>query len=107
MTGKVLTANRVTDGEVVFFTEAHDWSPKIADALVAEDESTCALLDEQVKQTEAGTEVTDAYLFDVKRIDGLVRPAHIRERIRTLGPTVRADLGKQSDGNGGTFQVLD
>ena len=40
---------------------------------------------------------------DAVREDGRIRASHIRERMRTLGPTVRLDLGKQADGTGGGF----
>lgn len=105
MTCKVLTANRVSDGDVVFFTSDDGWSLKISDAFCARDETALEVLEEQVRLSEAGTEVTDAYLFDADVIDGVLRPRHIRERIRTLGPTVRADLGKQSSGTGGAFSA--
>ena len=38
-----------------------------------------------------------------ERRAGAIRAAHIRERMRTLGPTVRPDLGKQAEGTAGTF----
>jgi hypothetical protein len=42
-------------------------------------------------------------LFDAERVDGKIRALHMRERIRTLGPTVRLDLGKQAEGTSGAF----
>ena len=36
-------------------------------------------------------------------LEGRVRAAHIRERMRALGPTVRLDLGKQAEGKGAGF----
>ncbi len=106
MSGKILTANRVNDGDVVFFTSDHQWSLRISDALFAEDEAVLELLEDQLRLAETGTEVTDAYVFDAEKFDGVLRPRHIRERIRTLGPTVRADLGKQSNGTGGAFSAV-
>ena len=47
--------------------------------------------------------MTGAYLIDAERRDGFIRAAHIRERMRTLGPTVRLDLGKQAEGTAGAF----
>ena len=105
MVCKVLTANRVSDGDVVFFTSDDGWSLRISDAFRAQDDAALKRLEEQVLLSEAGTEVTDVYLFDAEVIDGVVRPRHIRERIRTLGPTVRVDLGKQSSGTGGAFSA--
>lgn len=106
MTGKILTANRVSDGDVVFFGRDHQWSLKISEALYAQGESDLQLLEEQLALAESGTDVTDAYVFDAELVEGALRPKHIRERIRTLGPTVRADLGKQSSGVGGSFSAV-
>jgi len=50
--------------------------------------------------------VTGTYLFDAERRDGHVFASHIKERIRSLGPTVRVDLGKQAEGKGGHFAAL-
>ena len=41
--------------------------------------------------------------LDAERLEGRVRAAHIRERMRALGPTVRLDLGKQAEGKGAGF----
>lgn len=101
--GKVLTANRLADGAVVFLSRAGHWSEAIDDAAVALEKDAEAALEQRGKEAEAGNHVTGAYLFDAERREGRVRALHIRERIRTLGPTVRADLGKQAAGIGGAF----
>ena len=102
-TGKALTANRLGDGAVVFLTRAGHWAEAIDDAAVALEKDAQAALEQRGKEAEARNHVTGAYLFDVERRDGHVRALHIKERIRTLGPTVRADLGKQAAGIGGAF----
>ena len=86
--GKVATANRLSDGAVVFLTQAGRWSEAIDSALVAVE---TAALTEQATHAEAVNHVTGSYLIDVERRDGRVRPLHIRERIRALGPTVGTD----------------
>ncbi len=101
--GKALTANRLGDGAVVFLTRAAQWSERIDEAAVALEKGSEAALEQRGKEAEARNAVTGAYLFEVERKDGHVRALHIRERIRTLGPTVRVDLGKQADGTGGVF----
>lgn len=105
MTGQILTAYRVADGDVVFFSTDEQWSACLSDAHLAEDETALALLKEQLRLAAAGTKVTDPYLFKAERVDGVLRPLHIRERIRSLGPTVRADLGKQSASPGGALSA--
>ena len=105
-TGKVLTANRLADGAVVFLTHTAQWSEAIDAAVVALEPQSASALAERGKQAEALNVVTDSYLVEVERRDGRVRPLHIRERIRTLGPTVRDDLGKQAEGKGGGFAAI-
>ncbi len=102
-TGKALTGNRLTDGEVVYLTRAATWSETIDEAAIALEPQSAAALDARGAAAVTGNIVTEAYLIDVERRNGHVRPLHIRERIRTLGPTVRADLGKQASGHGGHF----
>ncbi|HUF44466.1 MAG TPA: DUF2849 domain-containing protein [Aestuariivirgaceae bacterium] len=87
-TGKVITANRLSDGTVVFLAEAGYWSKEIDNAVVAFGPEAAAGLSEDGQQAESANHVTGSYLIDVERRDGRVHPLHIRERIRALGPTV-------------------
>ena len=104
--GQVLTANRLRDGEVVFLTRAGQWSLAIDEAALALEPQAAKALETRGKADEAANIVTGIYLFDAERIDGRVRANHIRERMRTLGPSVRLDLGKQAAGDGGAFPAF-
>ncbi len=73
--------------------------------LALEPEAAKALEARGVEAMKANV-VTGSYLFAAERRDGRVRASHIRERIRTLGPTVREDLGKQAEGTGGGFAAV-
>lgn len=101
--GQLITANRLRDGIAVFLTRAGTWSEKIDDAALALEPQAAVALESRAKADEAATIVTGAYLIDAERRGGRVRASHIRERMRTLGPTVRSDLGKQADGTAGAF----
>jgi hypothetical protein len=101
--GQVLTANRLRDGEVVYYTRGGQWSEKIDDAVVALEPQAAKALEARGVDDEKATLVTGVYLFDAIREGKHVRAAHIRERIRALGPTIRADLGKQASGQGGAY----
>ena len=105
--GQVMTANRLRDGEVVFLTRSGEWNEKIDEAVLALEPQATAALEARAKDDEKATLVTGSYLSDAERRDGRVRAAHIRERMRTLGPTVRLDHGKQADGTGGGFAAPD
>jgi Protein of unknown function (DUF2849) len=103
-TGKVMTANRLADGVVVFLIRSGQWSERIDEAAVALEPGSAATLEARGEEAVRSNLVTGPYLFEAERRDGRVRALHIRERIRTLGPSVRADLGKQAEGLGGGFQ---
>jgi Protein of unknown function (DUF2849) len=105
--GQVMTANRLRDGEVVFLTRSGVWNEKIDEAVLALEPQATAALEARAAQDVKSTLVTGTYLFDAERIDGRIRATHMRERIRTLGPTVRLDLGKQAEGTSGAFAFKD
>jgi hypothetical protein len=95
---QALTANRLTDGVVVYLTPQNTWSPSLQDAEVVEGKEACdALLARGQLFFEPGNEVLDVYLFEVEKTDSGIRAASVREVIRQAGPTVRTDLGKQAE----------
>jgi hypothetical protein len=101
--GQLVTANRLRDGIAVFLTRSGEWSEVIDEAVLALEPQAAAALEARAKDDERKTLVTGAYLIDAERLNGRVRAAHIRERMRALGPTVRLDLGKQAEGKGAGF----
>ena len=101
--GQLVTANRLRDGIAVFLTRSGEWSEMIDEAVLALEPQAAAALEARAKEDEKKTLVTGAYLIDAERLNGRVRAAHIRERMRALGPTVRLDLGKQAEGKGAGF----
>jgi len=99
---KALTANRLIDGEVVFWREGA-WVERFAQAqLFADDEMA------EAAEGHAKTQITllvDPYLIDVIEAPGGFAPLSYRERLRALGPTNKLDHGKQAAG-GEEFEVL-
>ena len=94
---KVLTANDLLSGEVVFLTDDGNWSPHISQAAVVEAPEAIAALEAAGASGERERIVVASYLVDVERgPDGPV-PVRVREHLRTLGPSVRTDLGKQAE----------
>ncbi len=100
---QILTANRLVDGDVVFLTEDYDWSIEINDASIARDQTEACRLEEIGARADRSAHVVGCYLVDVKIIEGRIEATHYREIMRTKGPTVRGDLGKQANvhGSGG------
>lgn len=95
---QAVTANRLTDGVVVYLTADGGWSEHVRDAAWAEEkEAQQALLARAEKDVER-TLVVGPYLFDVTIAqDGRPHPASNREIIRSLGPTNHATVGKQAE----------
>jgi Protein of unknown function (DUF2849) len=104
--GKVMTANRLRDGDVVFLTRSGSWDLNIDAAVLALEPQAIAAIEARAADDVSANLVTGQYLVDAERIDGNIRALHIRERIRTLGPTVHMDHGKQADGTAGVFAAV-
>jgi hypothetical protein len=84
-TPKVVTANRLIEGDVVYLAADDAWVTDLKAAEVHEDEAVAeARLIDAARQT--GT-VVGVYLADVTpRADG-PEPVHFREAFRASGPT--------------------
>lgn len=93
---KILTANRLADGEAVWFSKDQRWSETIVDAEIAADKEAEARLESIGKAAYANNQVVDVDLIDVQLVDGAIKPQRLREQIRAAGPTNRTDLGKQA-----------
>lgn len=86
--GHVLTANRLSDGIVVFLTATSAWSEKIDEAVLAREPLAAAALQKRGVEFEETNLVTGAYLIEAERQGAAITPTHVRERIRACGPTV-------------------
>jgi hypothetical protein len=87
VTGPVtVTANRLTDGAVVWRTKDGGWSVDLADAaVVTTAEAAMALLSGALQRD---IDAVGAYVAPVELgADGSVLPGNLRERIRVDGPT--------------------
>ena len=83
---KILTGNDLKTGDVVWW-DGEGWSRHIEDAADASDDAETILARE-----EAARRVNVPYAIAAELHDGKPRPAHIKDRVRALGPTVRPDL---------------
>jgi hypothetical protein len=93
---KVLTANRLTDGEAVWMSPEHEWQEMLQGAEVARDQLAEDVLDRLGKASFARNEVLDVDLIDVEVTSAGIRPIRLRERIRAAGPTNYLYHGKQA-----------
>jgi sulfite reductase (NADPH) hemoprotein beta-component len=99
---KALTANRLIDGEVVFWTGS-DWSERFSQATLFDDGGQAEAAEAHAKADT--TRLVDPYLIDVAEVDGGMAPVSYRERLRALGPTNKPEHGKQAAG-GAEFEML-
>jgi hypothetical protein len=93
---KILTANRLTDGEAVWFAADQSWAETIERSEIARDKAGEDRLEAIGNAACLNNEVVDVSLVDVDLVDGEIVPSRLRERIRAAGPTNRIDLGKQA-----------
>lgn len=88
MTQKIITANNLGDGLVVFLTATGGWSTDIAAARIIGSGELDAALAYGKAQHDARI-VIEPYEIDVELTDGVPVPQRLRERIRAAkGPTV-------------------
>ncbi|MBB3955038.1 DUF2849 domain-containing protein [Novosphingobium sediminicola] len=83
---KIITGNDLKSGAVTWWNGAA-WSLHVNDAADMGDEAAAVIAAE-----EAARRVNGAYVIEAEQTADGIRPAHIKERIRALGPTVRLDL---------------
>lgn len=96
-TPKVLTANRLREGDAVWLTASGDWSPDMRQAELLIDEGTA-----QLRLLDADAQahlVVGAYLADAIAGPNGPEPSHFREEFRTRGPSNYAH-GKQEQSLG-------
>lgn len=83
---KILTGNDLPSGDVVWW-DGSGWSRHVEDAADVGDKG------ESIARAEEGARrVNVPYVIDAEATPDGPRPAHIKDRVRALGPTVRPDL---------------
>jgi len=86
---QVASANRLSDGVVVFLDDAGQWTPRLDCGAVARDKRGAEILRERAKTESAS--VVDPFLVAVAEDDdGTLTPLSLREKIRASGLTFDA-----------------
>ena len=83
---KILTGNDLKTGAVIWWT-GRDWSLHVEDAAEVGEQG-----DQILAIEDAACRVNGGYVIAAATDAAGIRPAHIKDRIRALGPTVRPDL---------------
>ncbi|NVK17614.1 MAG: DUF2849 domain-containing protein [Methylocystaceae bacterium] len=97
MTKQVITANRLDDGLAVFYGLDGQWHSSVSQAACVEKGEAAENLLANASNEENQLVVVGPYLIDVCGETGTLEPVRYRELIRTKGPSVRPDLGYQSN----------
>ncbi|MFD0858096.1 DUF2849 domain-containing protein [Roseovarius aquimarinus] len=84
-TPKVVTANALLEGDVVYLTEADTWTRHLSEAEVLTDEADADL--RLLGAQGRAAEVVGAYLADVAPSEAGPQPTHFREEFRRTGPS--------------------
>ncbi|MFA5970145.1 MAG: DUF2849 domain-containing protein [Sphingomonas sp.] len=97
---KILTGNDLPTGDVIWWA-GNGWSRHVEDAVDVADGG------EAIARAEEGARRVNApYVIDADTTNDGPRPAHIKDRVRALGPTVRPDLTlKPADPNAGAWVI--
>ena len=84
-TPKVITANDLLEGDVIYFTAEDTWTREMSEAELITDEAVAPLrLLEAEKQN---IKIVGAYLADAKAGPNGPEPTHFREEFRRTGPS--------------------
>lgn len=94
---KMLTANRLSDGAVIYLTAAGTWTEALPEGAVLDTTEAEAMAEAAGQKAQTDLHLVGAYLMDVKLQRGVPAPVKMRESIRAAGPSVRLDLGKQAE----------
>lgn len=84
-TPKVVTANALIEGDVVYLTADDRWSRDHAEAELIEDEAHAQL--RLIHATRQSAAIVGVYLADARPGPGGPEPVHFREAFRTRGPS--------------------
>ena len=97
---KILTGNDLASGDVVWWT-GEGWSRHVEDSVDVGEQG------EGIASAENGARrVNVPYVIEAEATPEGPRPAHIKDRIRALGPTIRPDLTlKPADPDAGNWVI--
>ena len=91
---QMITANRLSDGAVVYFTASNGWSETFVEGAVWNDKESAETALTESRESVKARIVVEPYLFEIAVTDAGPQPTSVRERIRAdHQPTVAADHG--------------
>ncbi len=86
---QVFTGQLLREGDVVYLTADGSWAPDLQNACVATNDQEIETLEGLANEGVLKNLVVDVYPFVVVRNEaGDLAPDHIREKLRTAGPSI-------------------
>lgn len=93
---KIMTANRLLDGAVVYLGHDDVWFAEIASAVVAHTDAEIAELEAAARRGAREQRIVGAYAIDVSLVEGRPQPLSVRELIRaSRRPTILSVAERQ------------
>ena len=99
---QIFTANRLTDGVVVYLDEDDRWTENFGRVFVIADDEKLAKKTAAAQAAAEAAVVVDPYAIEVTDEGGEICPVRYRERIRAFGPPVHPEFAKLSVSPKGT-----
>ena len=96
---QIFTANRLTDGIVVYLTATGEWSADIADSFVCANEHDLQAHQDRAERAAKDDKVVEPYTIDVETSPSGPRPTRYREVIRAFGPSIAFGADAQEQTN--------
>ncbi len=93
---RILTANLLSDGMVVFLAPDGTWRSSIGSALIARSDDDIAALEAGGALAVQANLIVEPYLIAVEESDGRPVPVAFRERIRTSGPSIEFEFSARA-----------
>jgi hypothetical protein len=93
---QIVSANRLTDGIIVFLAKGDAWVEKLNDAEIFGDKASVDAGLARAQSAMAKNLIVEITPVEIEIAPGGISAKHIRDRIRSAGPTVHLDHGKQA-----------
>jgi len=86
---QIVSANRLTDGTVVYLDPHGNWVERLETAAVFSNDAECGAGLEKARAAVAGNLVVDPFAVAIVEEAGERRAVSLRDAIRALGPTIQ------------------
>ncbi len=96
---RILTANLLGDGLVVFLGKDGSWAPSLESAWLAHSNDDLEQLEALGGEAARSNTIVDPYLVEVEDTGSTLLPVEMRERMRARGPSVNLEFNSKSNGH--------